>query len=106
MDKPIMRASSSVVERDAAHTPALTQPGREVAGSRVRFPLTAVRGTSIEGLAPPGSRIQTGADMVVVGHDGRVVLRTPDSTGDWTLQVHRPGHQRTLPIRIHVLADE
>ncbi|MEN5118667.1 hypothetical protein ABE488_15225 [Luteimonas sp. TWI662] len=101
--KPPLPRSVTEADVTTPQGPRLAQPGEEVAGSRVRFPASVVRGARMEGRAPPGSTIHDGHRVTTVGSDGRVILQAPDRKGDWMLRIDRPGQSRSLTVRVRLV---
>ena len=105
---PAACASPTVDDAVApAARPALSpsQPGREVAGSRIRFPATVTAGKLVEGLFPVGSTVESRGERFDVDASGRVQLPAPSAPGTWVVRVHRPGHSSPFVMRVAVVSD-
>lgn len=81
------------------HTPGFTVPG-----SQVGVPASAQAGSTIEGIAPSGSRVEAAGQVVEVGADRRFRLRIPmEASGKLPVRVVR-ANGTVLVLRIEVTA--
>lgn len=79
-----------------------SQPGREVAGSRIRFPASVAAGERVDGLFPAGSTVESRGERFDVDASGRLQLQAPSGTDTWELRVHRPGHPNPFVMKVSV----
>lgn len=72
--------------------PKPVSPGFRIPDTQVFLPPRARAGSSVEGRAPAGSRIEAAGQILTAGEDGRFQLQVPvDARGRIPVRIERPG---------------
>jgi murein DD-endopeptidase MepM/ murein hydrolase activator NlpD len=107
-DNATVRVPASDPQATPAKTrmsPKIGRPGFPVPGSSVSLPATAAAGSTVEGRAPPGSRVEYLGEQLTVPASGLFQVAIPAHTVEPVMvRIERPG-MTPLRLRIGIAGD-